>query len=139
MHKEKTLILIKPDSIKKNIIGEIITHFENMKLKVVALKMTKKDKLFFNNFYIEHLNKPFFNELMNFMTSSHIVALVLEGNNVINKSREIIGHTDYKIATKNTIRHKFASSLTENAVHGSDSIKSAIREINLFFDKNELY
>lgn len=139
MNKERTLILIKPDSINKNIIGKIITSFEDNNLKIIALKTTKKNRNFFEKFYIEHKNKSFFNELIEFMTSSYIIAMIIEGDDAINKTREIIGHTNYKLAKENTIRQKFATSLTENAVHGSDKNTSAIREIKLFFKKTEIF
>lgn len=139
MNIEKTLVIIKPDSIKKNIIGEIIKTFENNNLQVISAKITKKNKAFFEKFYIEHKNKAFFNELLEFMTSSHIMVLILEGMNAIKKTREIIGDTNYKVAKDNTIRKKFAKSLTENAIHGSDSINSSNREIKLFFNDNEIF
>lgn len=139
MNNEKTLVIIKPDSINKNIIGEILSHFEKNELKIVAAKMEKKNKFFFEEFYKEHQKKIFFQELINFMTSKQILALVIEGKEAVKRTRDIIGDTNYQNAKENTIRKKFASSLTKNVVHGSDSIISAKREIKLFFKDEEIF
>lgn len=135
MEKETTLLLIKPDIIKKNLIGKIISIIEENNIKIDKIKThhltTSQAKLF----YKEHSEKIFFEELISFITSEKIVALVLSGKNVIEKIRILIGHTNLTKAEKNTIRANYATSLTENAVHASDSKSSAEREIKILFDK----
>lgn len=136
---ERTLSIIKPNAVAKNVIGNIYTRFENHGFKIIGIKMlqlTKKDAIFF---YIEHKNKLFFNKLIEFISFGPIVVFVLEGKNVIQCSRDIIGATNPTLAKIGTIRADYSDSITKNAIHGSDSIKSASREISFFFKKNELF
>ncbi len=136
-NKEKTLIIIKPDITKQKKTGDIISILEKTNLSIIAMKMIKPSKNELIEFYKEHENKVFFEELIEFMTSGPIIAIVLNGNNIIQTTRKIIGNTNYELAEKGTIRNIFATSITKNAIHGSDSLKSADREINIFFKKNE--
>lgn len=131
---EKTLLVIKPDITKKNLIGKIITCIEENNLvieNIFMLKFTKDDAKLF---YKDHEKKVFFNELVDFITTDKIIAVILTGENIINKTRKLIGNTNFKHAEKNTIRALFATSLTENAVHASDSIDSATKEIKIILD-----
>jgi len=130
----QTLLLIKPDGIKKKIIGNIITKLENNNLDIIKIKIIKLDKNKAIFFYNEHKDKPFFNELVEFITSYKIMALILEGNNSIIKVRELIGSTNYKLAKKDTIREKWGSSITENVVHASDSLDSFKKEVKIIFN-----
>lgn len=136
---QQTLSIIKPDAVKKQLIGTILQRFEQAGLKIVACKMLHLTHDHAAGFYAEHEGKPFFNDLLNFMTSGPIVVSVLEGENVVEKYRTLIGKTDPKKADIGTIRHDFAGSLQENAVHGSDSIESAQREIAYFFVDDEIF
>ena len=133
MSVEKTLSIIKPDAVKKNVIGEIYTRFEKKGLKIVAAKMLSLTKEEAESFYIEHKGRPFFNDLVKFMTSGPVMVQVLEGENAVLENRNLMGATDPKEAGKDTIRADFATSIDANAVHGSDSIETARREINFFF------
>ena len=133
MSIEKTLSIIKPDAVKKNVIGEIYTRFENKGLKVVAAKMLSLTKEEAEAFYREHKERPFFNDLVKFMTSGPVMVQVLEGENAVLENRNLMGATDPKEAEIGTIRADFATSIDANAVHGSDSIQTARREINFFF------
>lgn len=135
---EQTLSLIKPDGIRKGVAGEIIKRFESAGIRIAALKMLRMPKETAEAFYAEHQGKPFFEELTVFMSSGPIVAMVLEGENVIQKNRDIMGATDYRKAAPGTIRHDFSRDLTENTVHGSDSPASAAREIPFFFSSLEI-
>ena len=135
---EQTLSLIKPDGIRKGVAGEIIRRFESAGIRIAALKMLRMPKETAEAFYAEHQGKPFFEELTVFMSSGPIVAMVLEGENVIQKNRDIMGATDYRKAAAGTIRHDFSHDLTENTVHGSDSPASAAREIPFFFSRLEI-
>ncbi|MCV2506386.1 MAG: nucleoside-diphosphate kinase [Candidatus Lightella neohaematopini] len=136
---ERTLSIIKPNAINKHVIGNIIKRFEDNSLFVVGLKMIKLNYHQVSFIYSEHKNKLFFNELLEFMTSSAIVLLVLEGHNAINRNRLIIGHTNPAYANIGTIRKDYADSITKNAIHGSASQEAANREIYYFFKKNEIY
>lgn len=136
--EEQTLSIIKPDAVKGKHIGEIISRFEKNGLKVASIKMVKLDPEKTTAFYKEHAEKSFFPELSQFMTSGPIVAIVLSGPDAIAKNRELMGATDLKKAADGTIRKDFATSITENAVHGSDSPESAKREIAFFFTPEEL-
>jgi nucleoside-diphosphate kinase len=138
MAKELTFSIIKPNAVKKNAIGDIITHFEKNGLKIAACKMTVLSKEKCEIFYAEHKERPFFGELVNFMTSGPVVLMVLSGENAVLKNRELMGATDPKKAEAGTIRAKYGDSVGENAVHGSDSLESAKREIALFFEKHEI-
>ena len=133
MSVEKTLSIIKPDAVKKNVIGEIYTRFEQKGLKIVAAKMLSLTREEAESFYKEHKERPFFNDLVKFMTSGPVMVQVLEGENAVLENRLLMGATDPKEAEIGTIRADFATSIDANAVHGSDSIETARREINFFF------
>ncbi len=135
---EQTLSIIKPDAVKAKHIGDIIQRFEHNGLKVGAMKMTALSQDKAGAFYKEHEGKPFYNDLTKFMTSGPVVVMVLTGPDAIAKNRELMGATDFQKAAPGTIRKDFAHSLTENAVHGSDSKESAKREIDFFFTPAEL-
>lgn len=135
---ERTLSIIKPDAVGGNHIGAIYDRFEQAGLKIVAAKMLQLDDEKAGGFYAEHKERPFYNDLKSFMMSGPVLVSVLEGENAVAKHREIMGATNPKEADKGTIRADFASSIDENAVHGSDSAESAKREINYFFDENEV-
>lgn len=134
---EKTFSIIKPNAVKKNVIGDIISQFEVSGLKVAAAKLTMLSKEKCELFYAEHKERPFFGELVSFMTSGPVLLMCLAGENAVLKNREIMGATDPKKAAPGTIRAKHGDSMGENAVHGSDSIASAQRELAIFFDKHE--
>lgn len=138
MAVERTLSIIKPDAVAKNAIGAIVTRFEDAGLQVVAAKMIKLDDEKAGGFYAEHKERPFFKDLVGFMTSGPVVVQVLEGENAIAKNRELMGATNPKEAEAGTIRADFAESIDANAVHGSDSSASAEREIAYFFAADEL-
>ena len=133
MSVERTLSIIKPDAVAKNVIGEIVSRFEKANLKVVAMQMKQLSQAEAEGFYAEHKERPFFADLVAFMTSGPVVVQVLEGENAILLNRELMGATNPKEAAEGTIRRDFASSIDANAVHGSDSAASAEREINYFF------
>ena len=138
MSVERTLSIIKPDAVAKNVIGKIITRFEEGGLRVVAAKMLQLDQESAGGFYAEHKERSFFPELMEFMTSGPVVVQVLEGEDAIAKNRELMGATNPADAKPGTIRADFAQSIDANAVHGSDSSASAEREINYFFKAEEI-
>lgn len=138
MSKEKTLSIIKPNSTLDNNIGNIIAVFEKQGLRISAAKLAKLSKEKAEGFYIEHKERPFFGELVNFMTSGPVLLMVLEGDNAVAKNREIMGATNPANAAEGTIRKLFAKSVGENSVHGSDSLAAADREIAYFFEKNEV-
>jgi nucleoside-diphosphate kinase len=138
MAKEKTLSIIKPNSTLDNNIGNIIGIFEKNGLRISAAKFTKLSKEKAEGFYIEHKDRPFFGELVSFMTSGPVMLMVLEGDNAVMKNRELMGATNPANAAEGTIRKLYAKSVGENSVHGSDSLASAEREIAYFFDKNEV-
>ena len=133
---ERTLSIIKPDAVAKNVIGEIYSRFESTGFKIVAAKMQHLDEITAGGFYAVHKDRPFFNDLVSFMTSGPIMVQVLEGENAVAKHREIMGATNPKEAASGTIRADFAESLDENAVHGSDSIENAAIEITYFFGED---
>ena len=135
---EKTISIIKPDAVAKNVIGEIYSRFEKNGLKVVAAKMKQLSKEDAEGFYAVHKERPFFNDLVSFMTSGPVMIQVLEGENAVLKNRELMGATNPKEAAAGTIRADFAVSIDENAVHGSDSEASAAREISYFFAATEV-
>jgi nucleoside-diphosphate kinase len=138
MANERTFSIIKPNAVKSNVVGEIITRFEKRGLRVAAAKFTKLSKEKAEGFYIEHKDRPFFGSLVSFMTSGPVLLMVLEGENAVLLNREIMGATDPSKAAPGTIRKDFAESIEANAVHGSDSLKSAEREIAYFFDRSEV-
>lgn len=135
---ERTLSIIKPNSVIDNNIGNIITHFEKAGLRIAAAKLMKLSKEKAEGFYIEHKERPFFGELVSFMTSAPVLVMVLEGDKAVEMNRKIMGATNPADAAEGTLRKLYAKSVGENSVHGSDSLASAEREINYFFDKNEL-
>ncbi len=135
---EQTFSIIKPNAVKKNVMGDVIEFFEKAGLKVAAAKLTVISRKKCEEFYAEHKARPFFGELVDFMTSGPVMLMVLSGEGAVMKNREIMGATDPKKAAPGTIRAKHGDSVGENAVHGSDSPESAAREIQLFFEKSEL-
>ena len=135
---EQTLSIIKPDAVSKNIIGKIISRFEEKGLCLVAGKLIQLDDEMASGFYAEHEGRPFFNDLKKFMTSGPVFVQVLEGEGAILKNRELMGNTNPQEAALGTIRADFANSIDANAVHGSDSETSALREINYFFKNEEI-
>lgn len=136
---ERTLSIIKPDGVEKKLIGKIISRLEKQGLRVTALKMVKLTKKEAEGFYIVHKERPFYGSLTDFMSRGPVVLMVLEGENAIEKNREIMGATDPAQASEGTIRRDFATSIEENTVHGSDSPESAAFEIGYFFSALELY
>jgi nucleoside-diphosphate kinase len=138
MANERTLSIIKPDAVAKNVIGEIYSRFEKAGLKIVAAKMMHLTQEQAEGFYAEHKERPFFGDLVAFMTSGPVVVQALEGEGAILKNRELMGATNPKEAEAGTIRADFASSIDANAVHGSDSAASAEREVAYFFNDNEI-
>lgn len=136
---ERTLSIIKPDAVAKNVIGQIIARFEKAGLKVVGAKMLHLSREQAESFYEVHKARPFYNDLVKFMISGPVLVQVLEGDNAIVKNREIMGATNPKEAAPGTIRADFANSIDENAVHGSDAPDTAAREIRFFFKDNELF
>lgn len=135
---EKTLSIIKPDAVGKNLIGKIISRFEQNGLHLVAGKLIHLDDEMASGFYAEHDGKPFFENLKEFMTSGPVFVQVLEGENAVQKNRELMGSTNPQEADPGTIRFDFANSIDANAVHGSDSLISAEREIKYFFNEEEI-
>jgi len=138
MAVERTLSIIKPDAVAKNAVGQILSRFEGAGLQVVALKMQQLTQAQAEGFYAEHSERPFFKDLVAFMTSGPVSVQVLEGEGAILKNRDLMGATNPKEADAGTIRADFATSIDANAVHGSDSETSAAREVAYFFDDNEI-
>tara|TARA_B100001564_G_C20442651_1_gene579669 strand:- start:340 stop:765 length:426 start_codon:yes stop_codon:yes gene_type:complete len=138
MSIERTLSIIKPDAVAKNVIGKIISRFEENNLFLVAGKLVHLSDEMASGFYAEHDGKPFFNDLKKFMTSGPVFVQVLEGENAVQKNRDLMGSTNPKEAAPGTIRADFANSIDANAVHGSDSVESAKREIEYFFNTEEI-
>ncbi|MBE0505267.1 MAG: nucleoside-diphosphate kinase [Marinospirillum sp.] len=138
MAVERTLSIIKPDAVAKNVIGEILSRFEKAGLQIVAAKMQHLSREQAEGFYAEHKERPFFKDLVAFMTSGPVVVQVLEGEGAVLKNRDLMGATNPKEAAAGTIRADFASSIDANAVHGSDATTSAAREIAYFFGDNEI-
>lgn len=135
---ERTLSIIKPDAVRKNYIGAIISRFEQNGLLLAASKVLRLSKTQAEEFYGVHKSRSFFNELVNFMTSGPVVILVLEGENAVARNRELMGATNPKEAAVGTIRADFAESIDENAVHGSDSASTAKEEVAFFFKTSEV-
>jgi len=135
---ERTFSIIKPNAVKKNVIGEILTRFEKNGLKVIASRMIHMSRKEAEGFYSVHKGKPFFEDLVSFMISGPVVVQVLEGENAILKNREIMGATNPANAAPGTIRADFADGFTENAVHGSDAPETANQEISYFFSETEI-
>lgn len=135
---EKTLSIIKPDAVAKGFIGKIIDRFESNGLRIAGVKKLHLSKEQAQEFYAIHKDRPFYNSLVEFMTSGPVVVMVLEGENAVKKNRELMGATNPKEADKGTIRADFAESIEANAVHGSDSLENAKNEVAFFFDGREI-
>lgn len=138
MSIERTLSIVKPDGVGRNLIGEVYRRFEQVGLQVVAARMMRLSQAEAEGFYAVHRERPFFKDLVRFMTSGPVMVQVLEGENAIAKNREVMGATDPKKAAKGTIRADLASNIDENIVHGSDAADTAAREINYFFREIEI-
>ena len=136
---ERSLVLIKPDAVQRGLIGKIITHLENKGLKFIAMKMIHMDKELAERHYAVHKGKPFYEDLIVFITSSPVIAIVIQGDNVVEIVRHTIGETNPAKSAPGTIRGDFAVSMRYNLIHGSDSPENATTEIELFFTKDELY
>jgi len=139
MALERTLSIIKPDAVKKNVIGQILARFEKAGLRIVAARMKHLSRDEAEGFYAVHRERPFFRDLVEFMISGPVLIQVLEGENAIAKNRELMGATDPRKADQGTIRADFAQSIDANAVHGSDSIDNARMEVSYFFAACEVY
>ncbi|MDP3482391.1 MAG: nucleoside-diphosphate kinase [Sulfuricella sp.] len=139
MAVERTLSIIKPDAVAKNVIGKIYSRFESNGLKIVASRMIHLSRTEAEGFYAIHRERPFFKDLVEFMMSGPVMVQALEGENAVAKNRELMGATDPKKADKGTIRADFAESIDANAVHGSDSLENAGIEIAYFFPSMEVY
>ena len=135
---EQTFSIIKPDAVAKNVIGEIVSRFEKNGLQIVASKMLHLSKEQAEGFYAVHKERPFYNDLVSFMISGPVVVQVLEGENAISKNRELMGATNPAEADAGTIRADFATTVDENAVHGSDAPETAAEEIKFFFGEDGL-
>jgi nucleoside-diphosphate kinase len=138
MAVERTLSIVKPDGVQKNVIGEVCRRFEQAGLRVVAARMRRLTQAEAEGFYAVHRERPFFRDLVSYMTSGPVVVQVLEGENAVAKNRDIMGATDPKKAAPGTIRADLATSIEQNVVHGSDSLENAAREIGYFFAETEL-
>lgn len=138
MQVERTLSIIKPDAVAKNVIGEIYSRFERAGLKIVAAKMKQLSRADAEEFYAVHAERPFFNDLVEFMTSGPVMIQVLEGQNAIALNRELMGATNPQEAAPGTIRADFAKSIDANAVHGSDASETAAVEIGCFFNDSDI-
>ncbi|GGZ56358.1 nucleoside diphosphate kinase [Lysobacter xinjiangensis] len=139
MALERTISIIKPDAVAKNVIGQIYARFEQAGLKIVAAKMKQLSRQEAEGFYAVHRERPFFNALVEFMVSGPVMIQVLEGENAVAKNRELMGATNPKDAAPGTIRADFADSIDANAVHGSDSLENAAIEIAYFFPQTDVY
>src|SRR3954465_1986244 len=139
MAHERTLSIIKPDAVKKNAIGQIVARFEGAGLRIVAARMMHLSRAQAEGFYAVHRQRPFFRDLVEFMTSGPVLVQVLEGENAIAKNRQLMGATDPKKAERGTIRADFAESIDANAVHGSDSPDTAGMEVGYFFPGCEVF
>ena len=135
---ERTFVAVKPDGVQRGLVGEVISRFENRGLKLIALKMLKVSPELAEKHYGEHKGKPFYEGLVNFITSGPVVAMVLEGKNAITLARNVIGATNPANAAPGSIRGDLAVDIGRNIVHGSDGPESAVREINIFFPEHEL-
>ncbi|MCB1180912.1 MAG: nucleoside-diphosphate kinase [Chlamydiia bacterium] len=139
MKRERTLSMIKPDAVQKNIIGRVIVKLEEAGLKVVAAKMVRLSKKEGQQFYAIHKERPFYNDLVDFISSGPLMALILEGEDAIAKNREVMGATNPKEAAAGTIRAEFGDSIDKNVVHGSDAPETAAIEIPFFFNEDEIF
>jgi nucleoside-diphosphate kinase len=138
MAVERTLSIVKPDGVQKNVIGEVYRRFEQAGLRIVAARMRRLTQSEAEGFYAVHRERPFFRDLVSYMTSGPVVVQVLEGENAVAKNRDIMGATDPKKAAPGTIRADLATSIEQNVVHGSDSLENATREIGYFFADTEI-
>ena len=136
---ERSLVLIKPDAIQRGLAGEIISRLEKKGLKIVAMKMLHMDKNLAQRHYAVHKGKAFFDDLVNFITSSPIIAIVFQGKNAVEIIRQMMGETDPAKASSGTIRGDFGIDIGHNLVHGSDSLENAVKEIDLFFSAEEIF
>ena len=135
---ERTLSIIKPDGVEKGIIGRVVSRFESQGLKPVAMKMKLLSRTEAEGFYAVHKARPFFNDLVKFMTSGPVVLMVLEGESAVTKNRDVMGATDPKKAAEGTLRKDFATDIEKNTVHGSDSPENAKIEVSYFFPEIEI-
>ncbi len=135
---ERSLAIIKPNGVAQNVIGDILKTFEDNNIKIVGLKMLRMSEEMAEEFYAVHKGKFFYETLVKFMASGYIVAVVLEGADIIKRTRELMGVTNPAEAKEGTIRHKYGKTVQQNAIHGSDSVESAANEITFFFAKDEL-
>ena len=135
---ERTLSIIKPDGVSSGLIGEVVRRFEKNNIRIAAMKLINMTKIQAQGFYAVHKERPFFASLTDFMSSGPVVVMVLQGENVISKNRELMGATNYKEAAPGTIRADFATDIEKNVVHGSDSPQSAAFEIGYFFNSFEI-
>ncbi len=135
---ERTYVMVKPDGVQRNLVGEIISRFEKKGFKIVGLKMLQMDRAMAEKHYAEHIGKPFFEALASYITSGPVVAMVLEGKDVVAAIRAMNGATNPTNAGPGTIRGDFAIEVGRNVIHGSDSVESANREIAIYFSENEL-
>jgi len=138
MSRERTLSIVKPDGVQKNLVGEVFRRFEKSGLRIVAARMTRLSQSEAEGFYAVHRERPFFKDLVAYMTSGPVMIQVLEGEGAVAKNREIMGATDPKKAAPGTIRADLAESIEQNVVHGSDSLENAAREIAYFFSETDL-
>jgi nucleoside-diphosphate kinase len=138
MAVQRTFVMIKPDGVRRGLIGEIISRFERRGMKIVAMKMVKMDRALAERLYEEHKGKSFFEELISYVTSGPVVAMVIEADEAVSVVRKMIGATDPKEALPGTIRGDYALSKAENVIHASDSPEKASREISIFFKENEI-
>ena len=138
MAVERTLSIVKPDGVQKNVIGEVYRRFEQAGLRIVAARMMHLTRAQVEGFYAVHRERPFFRDLVSYMTSGPVVVQVLEGENAVAKHRDIMGATDPKKAAPGTIRADLAESIEQNVVHGSDSLENAAREVGYFFAETDL-
>jgi len=138
MAVQRTFVMIKPDGVRRGLIGEIISRFERRGMKIVAMKMVKMDRALAERLYEEHKGKSFFEELISYVTSGPVVAMVIEADEAVSVVRKMIGATDPKEALPGTIRGDYALSKAENVIHASDSPEKASREISIFFKENEV-
>ena len=135
---ERTFLMIKPDAVQRNLIGEVVSRLERKGLKLVAAKLFQANEELAKEHYAEHVEKPFFNDLVSFITSGPVFAMVVEGKNVVEVTRTLVGETNPTKAAPGTIRGDYGIDLGRNIIHGSDSNESAEREIALWFDQSEL-
>ncbi len=139
MTVERTLSIVKPDGVRSNVVGEVYCRFEKAGLSIVAARMMRLSTAQAEAFYAVHRERPFFRDLVTFMTSGPVMVQVLEGTNAVAKNREVMGATDPRKAAPGTIRAELASSIEQNVVHGSDSLENAATEVAFFFPQSEIY